>query len=263
MVDCLCRGRKPRGVGRTLYVRAAKRDEAYSRGRRIKANSPKQLETHEADPDFLEATALNMSGLQFVRRLDSKRVVLIADTCRAGGFSVQGAGSIGRSLNDMISRFTESEGKVILTSSRWDELSVEPPEMQNGVFTHYLLKGLKGEADLNNDGVVSLQEVYEYVYSKTKEYTSGKQHPQLEGKVQGVFPISLTSLYPTRVSRPERPAALPAPSTSAPAPADKPSDVERLRAQAEAGDAEAQFKLGGLYEIGFGVARDTVAALAW
>ncbi len=212
--------------------------------------------THEADPDFLQASALNMSGLQFVQRLDSKRVVLIADTCRAGGFSVQGERALRRSLDHVISRFTESEGKIILTSARSDELSIERPEMQNGVFTYYLLKGLKGEADLNNDGVVSLREAYEYVYEKTKDYTNGRQHPRLESKAEGLFPLALTSLHPTPIARPQPPVG-PPPAV------DKPTEMERLRARAESGDADAQFTLGNLYYIGEFLPKDGAAALRW
>jgi len=40
--------------------------------------------SYEADPEFLEATSLNMSGLRFLKGLDCPRVVLIADSCHAG-----------------------------------------------------------------------------------------------------------------------------------------------------------------------------------
>lgn len=152
--------------------------------------------THDADPDFLEATAVNMGRSWFMQRLDSKRVLVVADTCHAGGFSKDGARSGEASLKKLMNQFKESEGRVFLTSSRPDEISKEEASLRNGVFTHYLLEGLKGKAAKNQDGVVTLQEAYEYVYDKTKNATNGGQHPQLEGRVVGKFPLALAALRP-------------------------------------------------------------------
>jgi hypothetical protein len=44
------------------------------------------------------------------------------------------------------------------------QLSLEDPVMaQHGIFTHFLAAGLGGEADLDNDGVVSLAELIQYI----------------------------------------------------------------------------------------------------
>ena len=48
-------------------------------------------------------------------------------------------------------RLTRSKGRAIVTASRPSEVSIE------------LVNGLKGAGDLNRDGIVSLQELYEYV----------------------------------------------------------------------------------------------------
>ena len=42
-----------------------------------------------------------------------------------------------------------------------------------------------------------------------------------------------------------------------------PQALAALRASAEAGDAEAQFILGGMYVTGVGVPQDTAEAVAW
>lgn len=145
---------------------------------------------HDGDPEFLEATALNMSRMRFMKRLDSKRVLVIADTCHAGGFSMNGTKRVTPSLSNLLKRFKESEGRVILTSSRPDEFSLEIEEIGNSVFTHYFLEGLKGAADADGDGVVSLREAYEHVYNRTNSHSKGVQHPQWEGRVVGEFPLS-------------------------------------------------------------------------
>ncbi len=147
--------------------------------------------THEADPENLEGTAVKMNGLDFLQKLDANRVVLIADSCHAGGFSRNTTKALEPSMKTFMREFSRSSGRAILSSSKPDEYSVEKPGFQNSVFTHYLIKGLKGEADGNRDGVVTLREAYDYVYDSTKDETNGVQHPQFEGKVVGSFPVSV------------------------------------------------------------------------
>jgi hypothetical protein len=147
--------------------------------------------THDADPEYLTATCINMNQNRLLNRLDSKRVVLIADTCYAGNFTSMGAKSLRPALENFIRDFSESRGRVFLTSSRPDELSMEKPGLANSVFTHYLLRGLTGEADSDGDGIVSIKELYDYVYQKTKSETNNIQHPQWEARLEGSFPLAL------------------------------------------------------------------------
>ncbi len=154
------------------------------------------LVTYDADPEFLEATAVNMTRMRFLKRLDSKRVVVIADTCHAGGFELSGTKSVQPPLSNLLREFKESSGRVVITSCRPDELSLEKPALGNSIFTHYLIRGLKSDADFNRDGVVTLKEAYDFVYENTKDETSGVQHPQWEGRVEGAMPLSF--LHPRK-----------------------------------------------------------------
>jgi len=155
--------------------------------------------TYDSDPNYLTATGVNMNQNRVLNRLDSKRVVLIADACYAGNFTSMGTKSLRPALENFIRDFSESRGRVFFTSSRPDELSMEKPGLKNSVFTHYLLKGLSGEADKDGDGIVGIKELYDYVYEKTRQETNHLQHPQWEAKLEGSFPLALTSLQ-----RPDR-----------------------------------------------------------
>lgn len=147
--------------------------------------------TCDADPKYLEATAVRMSGLNFLKGIDARRVLLIADACHAGAFSTIQTKAVDKALNVFMRQFKESSGLVCMTSSKPTEYSQEKTSLEQSVFTHYLLKGLKGEADTDRDGVVTVKEAYDYVYERTKNETSGAQHPQLETAVVGSFPISV------------------------------------------------------------------------
>ena len=52
--------------------------------------------------------------------------------------------------------------------------------------------GRKGAADLKRDGIVSLQELYEYVEQQVARKSragGGNQHPVMKGELEGVLPL--------------------------------------------------------------------------
>ena len=54
------------------------------------------------------------------------------------------------------------------------------------------MNGLKGAADLNRDGIISLQELYEYVeqqVSSKSRAVGSNQHPVMKGELEGVLPL--------------------------------------------------------------------------
>ncbi|MBI5568893.1 MAG: caspase family protein [Desulfomonile tiedjei] len=147
--------------------------------------------TYDADPDYLEATAVKMSGLGFLKRQDARRVLLVADACHAGAFSQIRTKGVESPLTLLMKELRESSGLAFMTSSKPTESSQEKPGLTNSVFTHYLLKGLRGEADADRNAVVTLQELYDYVYERTKGETAGAQHPQLERSGEGKMPLAV------------------------------------------------------------------------
>ena len=146
--------------------------------------------SYDSEPEYLGTTAVKMSGLDFLKGINAERVLIIADACHAGGFSEMKPKTLIPSLELFLQEAKNSSGKAIITSTKDEQLSWEVPNLKNSVFTHYLLEGLKGQADTDHDGVVTLNEAYQYAYSRTKEATRGHQHPQFEGKVVGAFPLS-------------------------------------------------------------------------
>jgi len=80
-----------------------------------------------------------------------------------------------------------------MTAARPTEVSIELPELGHGLFTYYLIEGLKGAADLNRDGIVTLQEVYEYLeqqVTKKSRSVGATQHPVMKGELEGVLPLT-------------------------------------------------------------------------
>ena len=54
------------------------------------------------------------------------------------------------------------------------------------------MEGLKGAADRDGDGIVTLQELYEYVeaqVSRKSRAVGGNQHPVMKGEMEGILPL--------------------------------------------------------------------------
>jgi uncharacterized caspase-like protein len=56
-------------------------------------------------------------------------------------------------------------------------VSQEFPELGHGVFTYFLLDGLKGKADYNNDYTITINEAMQYTEEQVKRKTRGAQNP--------------------------------------------------------------------------------------
>jgi hypothetical protein len=76
-----------------------------------------------------------------------------------------------------LDRLSQGKGRVIITASDANQVSVEKNELKNGVFTYYLLEGLREKADMDGDGFVTVDEVYRYVCMMVPKATGQDQHP--------------------------------------------------------------------------------------
>ncbi|MBI2529009.1 MAG: caspase family protein [Candidatus Rokubacteria bacterium] len=157
----------------------------------------KYLIPADADPDDLFSTALAMDDIQTIfGRIEAERVVVFLDACysgAAGGRTFSSRKTRAGHVDDLfLERLTRSKGRAIITASRPTEVSIELPELGHGLFTYYLVLGLTGAADLNRDGIVSLQELYEYLEQQVTQKSravGGNQHPVMKGEMEGSLPL--------------------------------------------------------------------------
>ena len=116
------------------------------------------------------------------RNVRSKRVVLLMDACHSAGLS-SGARDLGNNLSNLYLQkwLYQEEGRAIITSSDVNEISRESERWGNGhgVFTFYVLQGLKGDADANRDRFVSVGELFRYVRQKVRSETNSEQNPRM------------------------------------------------------------------------------------
>ena len=62
-------------------------------------------------------------------------------------------------------------------SCKSGQQSIELKELQNGVFTNVLVRGLKGAADDDKDGYITISDLENYVKKQVPIRSSGKQTP--------------------------------------------------------------------------------------
>jgi uncharacterized caspase-like protein len=151
--------------------------------------------THDTTTTNLRGTALaNRDVEQSVRDADAKQVLFLADACHSGGVGLSNArGVAAAETNRLIASLAAAKpGTAILSASRGAELSQEDPRWGggHGVFTHFLLEGMSGQADENTDGLVTVSELYDFVYGRVKDATMGAQHPELKGSFSNDMAIA-------------------------------------------------------------------------
>jgi len=149
----------------------------------------KYLLPFDADPKDLYASALPMREISHIfNRVRSERLVFLADSCYSGASGGRTIGIAGVRANiseTFLDRFASGKGRVIITASGANEVSTENDDLQHGVFTYYLLEGLKGKADNDRDGLITVDEVYRYVSDQVPRATGQEQHPVKKGIFEG------------------------------------------------------------------------------
>lgn len=127
--------------------------------------------------------------------LNARSVTVFLDACFSGSSRQSNAfatvpisnekGIIIRTRDVSVRPWEKLPNFRVLTSSNGDQTSLGFDQSQSGLFTYYLATGMQGDADANDDGSITLQELFEYVsdnVSKTaKQIRNGDQSPQLFG----------------------------------------------------------------------------------
>lgn len=114
----------------------------------------------------------------------------MADACYSGSLLTSRTLDIS-ALDQFYHRLGQGEGSTaFLLSSKKEEFSKESSGLRQGIFSHYLIKGLQGGADFNEDQIVSIQELYDYIQVEVSNYTGREQNPVLAGNYQPDLPVS-------------------------------------------------------------------------
>ncbi|MCB0534876.1 MAG: caspase family protein [Lewinellaceae bacterium] len=130
---------------------------------------------------------------QILMQSKAKHKLCIADACHSGtlNYGLAAKGTAPVSLAKYYQAFEDSSGGVaLLMSSKGEELSLEDHGLRQGVFTYYMLRGLKGAANTDGDNIITIRELFNYVYARVREYTTNVQTPVLTGAFDDGMPVA-------------------------------------------------------------------------
>jgi len=117
----------------------------------------------DADLQNLFASAIGMDEFSRILKMDAERVVVIADACYSGKIKLRGREHLFGKLGGKGRFLIGYEGKA-----------QEDSDLGHGYLTYYFLAGVrKWDADLNRDGIITLQEAYHYAHSEIKSHRQG------------------------------------------------------------------------------------------
>jgi hypothetical protein len=160
---------------------------------------------HDTKVADMHGTALPMSELKdfLDQSVKAQRVVVFIDACHSAGLSgtklITRRGLEQTEENNVFNLYAErlfsEAGRAVLTSSDVNEISQESPSWGggHGIFTWSLLEGLRGEADTNNDHLVTAGELFDFVRDRVRVETSFTQNPRVLPGLNSDLALSVAS----------------------------------------------------------------------
>jgi hypothetical protein len=143
------------------------------------------LVPYDADRGDVVATCISFVELeQKAAKVKARELVIILDTGLSGDAGARGLESAGM-IRAPFQEMLKSPGRFVFTSGQWGEGAAEVDDHRHGIFTFYMLEGLKGSADADGNGTITLGELHEYLKAKVGEETEmegSAQHPELQGE---------------------------------------------------------------------------------
>ncbi len=162
-------------------------------GHGFRVKSDFYLVGNEFSDESPEATGLPLGKLRsMLMDCQAKTKVVILDCCHSGSF--------GSASTELATTLRSVPGCVAITASRPEQESLETSELRSGVFTHWLVRGMRGDANAKVDGRIDAMELFDYVSNRVSKGTDGMQAPAIS--------LDQSSEIPTIIElrRPDRPS---------------------------------------------------------
>jgi hypothetical protein len=147
---------------------------------------------HGVDQDLLDETAIDQKKIvTAIQSAQPKSVTMFIDSCYSGqsrsGSQLLTAAKPVRLKNPDIGYPPEF---IVLTASAADQISSASNDLEHGIFSFYLMKGMEGDADANKDGKITFGEMQQYLSENVQRQaleTNRVQVPQLIGNANQVL----------------------------------------------------------------------------
>ncbi|HXE98437.1 MAG TPA: caspase family protein [Dongiaceae bacterium] len=141
----------------------------------------------DGDPSFIDETGYSLKRMYAaLGKLPAKEIIVALDSCfsGAGGRSViaKGARPLVMNLQDNL---VIPKNMTVISASSGDQMSSTYDEKGHGLFTYFMLKGIKNEDVTRPDGSIRFDDLFSYLKPQVeriarKQYNN-EQTPQLIG----------------------------------------------------------------------------------
>ena len=123
--------------------------------------------------------------------------IAVLDACASGAFTRLKGGRARPPF--LVDASADMRGHAFLTSSAENEAAQESDRIRASYFTHYLVSGFRGAADISGDGKVTLNEAYQFAFNETLRRTvdtkGGAQHPSYDINLSGTGDVVMTDVH--------------------------------------------------------------------
>jgi hypothetical protein len=191
----------------------------YYSGHGFAVGKENYLATYGTTAQDLEHQGLPVSELyDLLEATGARQRMAFIDACRNDPDSSK---DVGRAAPRTIAEFDRAQGTAVLFSTEKGQVSYEDEKLGHGVFTYYVLSGLRGEA-AGSDGFIAWTDLKRYVEDKMVDRSVAvkkSQVPYQVGEFTGDFLLGRRLATQTAQSRPVEvvpPSAQPAPQTAPP-----------------------------------------------
>lgn len=136
---------------------------------------------------------------QRIRAVPADVHIAIVDSCASGSFTrIKGGKKLPPFLRDTSNQVA---GFAFLSSSSENEDAQESDRIGASFFTYFFVAALRGAADRNRDGKITLTEAYQFSYEhtlgRTQNTAHGPQHPAYDMHLSGTGDVVITDLRST------------------------------------------------------------------
>ncbi len=137
---------------------------------------------YDGRPRLLENTALLRGELfKDIQQANPRSVTVFLDTCYSGVTRNEEMLIAGRPIVIKTKEQAIPDGFTLFSAASNEQISRPLEEAKHGMFSYFLMKGMEGDADANNDNKITARELHAYVEQNVVQQSSGSQTPELQG----------------------------------------------------------------------------------
>ncbi len=149
-------------------------------------NGDAYLVPYDGDPTFIAETGYPIARLyESLGKLKAKEIIVVLDSCFSGGGGRSVLAKGAKPLVITINTPNIQKNIAVMTASSGDQISSAYEEKGHGLFTYFLLKGIKNEDVVRQDGSIKMDDLFGYLKPQVERIArrqyNNEQTPQLFG----------------------------------------------------------------------------------